>query len=296
MVLALDFGATNMRAALIQGKSVKEKKVVKTPKTKKEIISALLDLIDSYGKQKTICIGVASFIRNGLTKNTPNMDFADVQVDKLIGKHTRSKVYVDNDAKCAGLSEIVYGHGKKYRNYMVMTLGTGIGGAIVFDKKLYRGSGYAGEPGQMFVGQTKLKYLAAGSAAPQRALHYSLIELEKVATGKAVEFRKHDYDLHPMNGFEIKALADKGDKRALSLYKDMGHDLGIGLLNIAFLVDPEVFIMGGGFSNVHYVLDEAQRVLKSMDTIDRGIKILHVKLGDDAGLVGASLLEKYPAY
>ena len=107
---------------------------------------------------------------------------------------------------------------------------------------------------------------------------------------------KKDSRLAKLNSFAIRELADKGDKRALELFKDRGYDLGIGLLNIAYLFDPEAFIIGGGFANVPYVLDEAQVVLNKFDSIDRNIKILHAKLGDEAGLVGAALLEKYPAY
>ncbi|MDO8460120.1 MAG: ROK family protein [Nanoarchaeota archaeon] len=268
MILALDIGATHIRSALVAGKIVKERKVIDTPSSKKQIIKSLFKLIDSYPSVTCICAGVASFISKGVTKNTQNMDFANVNVKKLFEQKYKVPVYIDNDANCAGLAELIYGKGKGKKNFLVLTLGTGIGGAVIINGSLYRGNSFAGEPGQLLINGKRLEQLASGSAALKMAISEGL----------------------KMDNPELNRLAMSGNSKAKAIYKNIGYSLGLGILNISYIFDPEIFIIGGGFSNVTSVIKEATTIFHRLDVIQRKIPVVRTAFGDDAGLIGSALL------
>ncbi|PIN94455.1 hypothetical protein COU53_03500 [Candidatus Pacearchaeota archaeon CG10_big_fil_rev_8_21_14_0_10_30_48] len=243
MVLCLDIGGTNIRIAEVSDGKVKNKQTITTPKTKKQIINSLFDLIDSYPKPKVICIGTAGFVKDGKIYGNPNIDLKNIDIREIISKKYKSKVYVDNDANCAGLGELYYGNGKNKKDFLLLTLGTGIGGAIMIDRKLYHGNGFAGEPGHMILNNKML---------------------------------------------EKKYQTNKKSKK----YNQIGEDLGIAILNISYVLDPEIVIIGGGLSSVKSIYSEIRKILIKNDLIKRKIPIVRAKLGDNVGLIGASLLTK----
>ncbi len=272
MIVGVDMGATTTRIGYVKKGEVYEKRTLSTPKRKHEILSTLSRLIDLYEKKSALCLGIAAFMHEGRAVHTPNMDFSDVSLASILTKRYRQPVYVDNDADCAGLGELVYGHGKGRKNFVLLTLGTGIGGAIIINGELYRGSSFAGEVGQIIIEGKRLEERASGTAARKLAPSYGLAGY---------------------SNYGIEVLSKKGDRRALNLYQHIGTWLGLGLLNISYVVDPEVFIIGGGFSHARAVLERAQRTLQEKDVIGRGLKVLHAYLGDNAGLIGASLLPQH---
>lgn len=270
MVITLDIGASNIRSALVKGERTINKKILKTPKTKREIERTLYSLIDSYEEKKVICAGVASFMSKGKTIGTPNMDFAHENVTQLLKKQYRAKIFVDNDAKCAGLAELYYGAGKGKKHFIVLTLGTGIGGALFVNGKLYEGTSFAGEVGQMIVHGKKLEELASGPAT------------EKYARAQGIA----------LNNFQLKERADKGDKKVLNIYKTIGGYLGVGLTNVSYIMDPEIIILGGGFSHVTQIITQAEKVFHTLDVIKRNIPVVQSRFKDEGGLIGAALLTK----
>jgi len=271
MVLALDIGGTNIRSAVVQGTRLSLYRKTRTPRKKKDILKVIEEMVDSYGKQNVICVATAGFERGGKIQHSLNADINGLALSAILRRKFRAKVYLDNDANCAGLAELHYGAGKGLRNFVLLTLGTGIGGAIVVDGKLYRGNGAAGETGSMVINNGKIfEDLASGRAsvliARRAGLKVSSLELEK--------------------------LADKGNKKALGVYNKVGENLGVGLANIAHIFDPDVIIIGGGFSRVKYIYASARKTFESLYRIVPRAKIVKAKFGDDAGLIGAGLLSK----
>jgi len=270
MILAIDLGASKIRIAQISGTKVKNKKVIRNPGRKDRIKKNLFDLINQYPKQK-ICVSFAGVVIDGLTKGTLNMDFENVPLAKLLKQKFKTSVFIDNDANCAGLAELHYGVGKKYNNFVFLTLGTGIGGAIIINKKLYRGNGSAGEVGSMHMGKNIYEYLASGSAQTRIASAHGL--------GK-------------ISPKELELQADKGNKKALDVFNTIGENLGTGLANLAYLLDPDVFIFGGGFAKVKHFYPKTRENLKKLYPLNQNLKIIKAKFGDNAGLIGAALLAK----
>lgn len=272
MVLALDIGGTHIRSAIVEGAKVNDFRKVRTPKEKKEILKLIDEIIESHGKQKVICVAIAGVLRDGKIVHALNTDINHVALLSNLKKRFGAQILIENDANCAGLAELTYGAGKGKKNFVLLTLGTGIGGAIVIDGKLRLGRGGAGEVGSMIMQDEKIfENLASGSTSARLALEKGL--------GK-------------IDGYELERRASKGDARALKIYAEIGNYLGIGLANIAYVVDPEMFIIGGGFGKVKHIYAPMKKSLEKHYDLRPMPKIVKAKFGDDAGLIGAGLLAK----
>ena len=136
MILALDIGGTNIRIALINKTKIKDKIKTSTPLFKKEILKKIIYLISKYKNYQLICVSIAGIEVNGKVEGALNMDFDKVPLSSILKKEFSKSVYVQNDARCAGLAELTFGSGKKFNNFVLLTLGTGIGGAIIINKNI----------------------------------------------------------------------------------------------------------------------------------------------------------------
>ena len=194
-----------------------------------------------------------------------------------------ARVAVDNDATCATLAEWRLGAAAGTRFAVMLTLGTGIGGGLVLDGRLYRGaSGAAAEIGHMVVD-------ADGPACfgdcPGRGC------LEALASGSAIARDAAAAGL-PADGAEVTRLALAGDERAVSLLRAVGSRLGAGLAGLAMVFDPEVLVVGGGVMAAGELLLEPAREelrARAMEPA-RSVRVSAAALGDDAGMIGAALL------
>ncbi|MBU0466261.1 MAG: ROK family protein [Nanoarchaeota archaeon] len=269
-ILALDIGGTNIRSAIVQGVKLKDYRKVKTPHKQKETIKKIFECVEGYGKVDAICVSTAGFLRDGKIVNSLNNDMDGVHLFDVLKKKFKTKVFVENDANCAALAELYYGAGKGKKNFVLLTLGSGIGGGAILDGKLYRGGGGAIEPGSMRVDGEKYRW-------------------EDIASGDGSVFLARKNGLK-VNSLELEHRADKGDKRAKKVYDEVGRYLGIGLSNLAYIFDPELLIIGGGFSRVKYIYPKMRATFDKLYKLNPKPKIVKARFGDDAGLIGASLL------
>jgi glucokinase len=179
-----------------------------------------------------------------------------------------------------------FGHGKKYKNFLFLTLGTGIGGAIIIDGKLYRGEqNGAGEFGMMSIEYGGINCLGGnpGSVEAYLGRNYFL-ENEKKEIKKLG--KNIDFD-------DLSKLASKGNKTARNIFKKYGFYLGIGLTNYFNLMDVRTAILGGGISNGYaHFIKECNKTIeeRSLKTIKNGFRVLKSKIHEDAGVIGAAAL------
>jgi glucokinase len=272
-ILALDLGGTNIRSAIVNGIKLIDYRKVPTPRKQKETIEKLYEIIESYGKVDAICVSTAGFERDGVIVNSPNNDMEGAPLSKSLKKHFKtSKVFVDNDAKCATLAEFHYGAGKRKKNFILLTLGSGIGCGVIENGRLLRGEGGAPEPGSgMIIDHEELfEHLASGNASVKFAHE----------TGMKVD------------SWKLEEMANKGDKKAKAVYDKVGYYLGIGISNLVYIFDPQLVVIGGGFSRVKHIYPNMQKTYARFYTLNPKPKIVKAKFGDDAGLVGAGLLAK----
>jgi len=201
-----------------------------------------------------------------------NVPLADL-LEAKIGLPT----FVANDANCAGLGESWLGAGRNVNNLILLTLGTGVGGAIIINNQLFTGAyGAAGELG--------LITLNPHGDPCNSGNHGSL---EQHLCVQAIQRRTQKTPA------ELGKLAAAGDKTALTFWEAYGRDLGAGLASLIYVLTPEAIIIGGGISaSAEFFLPATwQEIEKRVVSISRmNLQLLTAELGNQAGMVGAAKL------
>ena len=201
----------------------------------------------------------------------------DIPVATLIQSRTGVPTIVGNDGNCAGLGENWLGAGRNYRNSVLLTLGTGVGGAVFINGALFTGhAGSAGELGLITFDATGYPCKSGNNGSLEQFLSGQSI---RRMTGKEPK--------------ELGILAATGDRSALEFWDDYGRNLGIGLTSISYILTPEVAIIGGGISaSAQYFLPAAKREIdrRVMVTSRPGFKLIEAELGNQAGITGAAKL------
>jgi glucokinase len=201
----------------------------------------------------------------------------DVPLADALEAKTGRSVTIDNDANCAGLGELWLGAGQGFANGILVTLGTGVGGAIWLEGQIWRGrDGAAGELGLITL-RPEGPRCNSGNAG----------SLEQFCSIQAIRRR---------SGFSPGELGDRalqGDAAALAFWQDYGRDLGAGIASLIYVLTPEVVLIGGGISaSAPFFLPTVQAEIEQrvMATSRSNLKILVAQLGNRAGQVGAAKL------
>lgn len=239
--------------------------------------------------------GLAGFVdmQEGIVKFAPNLQWVNVQAKKVLEAKLGKPVKIDNDANVAALGEAWAGAGAGISNVVCYTIGTGVGGGIIIDGKIYQGSaGMAGELGHISivpdiesincgcgqVGCLETVSSATGivrmaNDAVERGEHTSMALLEKIEA-------KHVFD-----------AAKAGDEVALRIVSRAAYYLGRSMATIAVILNPKRIIIGGGVSKAGEILFEPIRAAFKKYTpaqLQDGVDIVPATLGNDAGVVGAA--------
>ncbi len=264
-VVAVDLGGTNLRVALVEGKRILKYVKVTTPKTKGELNEAILETISRVITPgvKAIGVGCPGPLKDGVILNPPNLPWKNFNLKKFLEKKFKKKVVVENDAGCVALAESVYGVKKK--NFIILTLGTGVGGGIIIDGKIYRGRANAGEIGHMIIDDKK-----------DLETHWQ--NYRKVCQKKFGRV------------LMISELCKSKDKRAKVILEDLTFHLGQGIANIIDIFDPEVVVlMGGAREAGKKFIDLVKKHAYKMAVVKSKTPIVWSKI-KHPGLLGASLL------
>ncbi|CAM3005790.1 ROK family glucokinase [Paenibacillus sediminis] len=239
--------------------------------------------------------GVAGFtnVREGIIILAPNIGFRDVPIRKILEERLGKPVKIDNDANVAALGEAWSGAGKGIDNCVCFTLGTGVGGGIIINGKIYQGfSGMAGELGHISV-VPDLEAIQCGCGK------MGCLETVSSATGiirmanDAVE-RGDRTSLALEENIAAKTVFDAakaGDEVALRIVNRASFYLGKAMAAVAAVLNPERFILGGGVSKAGDILfNEVKEVYAKLapEPLQQGVEIVPAKLGNDAGIVGAA--------
>ncbi|NTW69600.1 MAG: ROK family protein [Chlorobiaceae bacterium] len=214
-------------------------------------------------------------------------------------EHLEIPVTLENDANAAALGEAVFGAGRKFRDFLLVTLGTGVGGGIILNRKLYRGpNGTAGELGFMIV-----DFEGPSQHAGIRGTIESLIGKEQIVSlarrmieespqGSSVgSFCNHDYTTLSPRHLEKAAL--EGDELSLALWNRVGSILGVGLASVVALMDIRKFVIGGGISaagNLVFTPALEQIRRSTLPSMHEGLELVPASLGNKAGMYGAAAL------
>jgi len=292
LLVGIDIGGTKIQAGLLtsDGKILKKFRLPTEAKRGRETILANIEKSVSEiwsPDVKSIGAGMAGLVdnRQGIFVSGPNFSssFKNVRLAAWLKRRFGVPAIIDNDAHCFTLGEALFGAGRKLKNVIGITLGTGIGGGIVIDGRLYRGrDNAAGEVGHMTVsGEDRARcgcgrpghFEALGAGPAQTALFRLLTGRTALPT-------------------EIEELAIKDVKKAKKVIEATAMWLGHGLANIVHVLNPDMMIIGGGLSRNRLLWPTMRRTLKQdlIFPLLRSTPVVRSFLGDDANILGAALL------
>jgi glucokinase len=239
----------------------------------------------------------------GVAIQAVNLEISDVPLRDLMRERLGLPVYIDNDANVAALAEFLFGAGRGARNVVMLTIGTGIGGGLILDGEIYRGSiGAGAELGHIVVQEDGppcqghcpnhgcVETLASGTAIAREGKKAAERELDS-ALGKALT-------QGPILGKTVTELAIKGDSLAREVVAEAGRHLGVALASLANIFDPDVIVIGGGVSVVgDLMLDPAREELqaRALRPMNR-IPVHLAELGPEAGMIGAAAMALIELY
>ena len=293
MVIGLDVGGTNIKGVLIDGRKIVARiKIATKSRTDKnmlvgQIFDCINNLKDRISKIEKIGIAIAGPIdfEKQQVLNPPNLvALRGLKLGKLIRDRFGIKTIIDHDVNCFVLAEAILGAGKNYKSVFGITLGTGVGGGMVINKKIYHGAhGSSGEVGHMTI-EKNGRRCGCGNKG---CLEPYICDAGIKQTAKEI-FKKQIDSLRVFDD-----LAKKGDRRAIKLYETVGKYLGIGLANVVDTINPEVIVVGGGIMRAgKFILAPAKKEIKK-NILSQGAKktkIFKSKLGKFSGAIGATLL------
>lgn len=285
-VIGIDLGGTAIKLGLFQkdGTCIQSLTVATPqPSTPKAVVEVMADAIAQLDtNHSVIAIGVGTpgpadaagrIARVAINLN----DWHDIPLADWLEAKTGCPTIIANDANCAGLGEAWLGAGRPFRHLIMLTLGTGVGGAVILDGKLFVGhQGAAGELGLITLNPEGSPCNSGNQGSLEQYLSIGAIR-RRIGKEPA----------------ELGILANEGNPKALEFWNHYGRDLGAGLASLIYVLTPEAIIIGGGVSaSAKFFFPAAwaeieRRVLPSSRT---GLQLLPATLGNQAGMVGAAKL------
>lgn len=269
--LGIDVGGTFIKYGLVNyhDKLIKFYQLT-TPKTRDGIVNLLIKIIKNYKNTiNRVGLGIPGRldIKKGRVIDVANLPLSNTPIVKLIKNKINLPIKIDNDARCFALAESLVGSGKKYQFVIGLTLGSGVGGGIVINKKLYHGRDNAGELGHLFIDFKNAK------------------DLEDYLGSSRLRLTVKSYKILAKD-----ARFKKG--KSLNFWRQLGLVLGFGIVNIIHAFDPEIIILGGKLTkNFNLFYPVTQKVVKKYSLM-KPPKIIKSKLIDKGGIIGAALLFK----
>jgi glucokinase len=310
--IGVDLGGTNIKIGIVSDKGKLIKKTsIKTEAEggPKKIISNIKKGIDEIlvkNKYKIRgigigCPGVVS-TKKGTVENPPNLPgWEKVNLGSILKKELDISVHVENDANAAAIGELIFGAGKKYSSFIMVTLGTGVGGGIVFNKKIFRGEfGAAGEIGHISI-DAEGQQCNCGSTGCIEAYignHYlkERVKIDLKQNPDSKIWQLIENDISRVSPRVIQNAAELGDEFAKSVILKMGKQLGVTFASLSNVLDISTFIIGGGVAGFGKPLFDSIRTTLSarvLTPLRPRVKVIPAKLQNEAGIQGASALVFY---
>lgn len=304
--VGIDIGGTKILMVLIdEDGKVYKKGFIKTGNTDEgdrildEIKKIFFTLIEGF-EIKSIGVGCAGFIdyKNGVVKKSPNINFlVDYPLKEVLENNLKYPVFIDNDVKMGAVGEMFFGEGKNSEFFVFITLGTGIGAAIVYKNKILRGvNNLAGEIGHITLDKEGIlcgcgkrgcfEKLSSGGAIKD----YVIYGLKMGRESKILE--KINFDFEKIDTPLIMDLAFEGDSLCVEAVKNATFYVGLVTSYLINILNPEKIIFGGGLTyGLGYFFDDIIKIsqLYSLKIPFNTTKILKSKLKEDATSIGAAI-------
>jgi glucokinase len=295
-IVGIDLGGTNTKIGLLtRDFQIRDKVIFSTQQfnSKNKLISAVClrisEMLNKHSIEKKEVLGIGIGLpgpidsQRGIVHYFPNIPgWKNVKLSAIMKKYTGIPVLIDNDVNLITLAEFKKGAGKGAYNVVCLTLGTGVGGGIIVEGRLFRGSSLsAGEIGHIPISKNGPRCGCGARGC-----------LESYIGNRAI-LRKVNKLFGAVSLEEITKKARAGNKKAIAIWEEVGKSLGFALSGIVNFFNPDRIVIGGGISSAGGVLFKAiteeirKRAMKPARDI---VKIVKARLGEDAGIIGAALL------
>jgi glucokinase len=299
--IGFDFGATTIKTGVVRdGVILAKGNVIETRQdgNTEALVSAMIQEIkalkERYPEVQAVGFGVPGIIDpiEGMVIHLTNVKgWTQIPLRSIVQSATGLVTNLENDAKAMAYAEWKHGAGAQVPNVVCVTLGTAVGGALILNGKLYRGTNYvAGEIGQMSIDYQGVDFVYGNKGALEAYVgHYKIAERAReiyAAAGKRISDSESD-------SRNLSKLADQGDPVADQVWKDIGLKIGVGLTNVIWLVNPGRIVLGGGVSQAgerlfRYIRETIQN--RCEKTFWEKLEVVPAALGNDAGIIGAATL------
>ena len=305
VVIGVDLGGTNLRTAILSpdGNILdRHKEATHAADGREKVVSRLIENIKRQRKSAiqqgfdVVAVGVGApgviQVDKGIVVKSPNFpDWNNLPLKDQLEKTLGTPVFLENDANAAALGEQWRGAGRGIRSMILLTLGTGVGGGIILDNKIWHGAdGMAGEIGHMTL---------IPDGRPCTCGNTGCLEMYSSARGIVQSFREAlgkasggvPDQLEQVSSEQVYEAAGSGNEIAVRVMKDMGRMLGIGIASLINIFNPERIVVGGGVKDAWPLFIGATReeIMKRAFAVPaKRTEIVPSQLGDDAGMVGAA--------
>ncbi len=285
-ILTFDIGGTFIKYGLCD-QSFKLLETHKVPtdaqKGGQALIEKIIDIIEGYEDIDRVAISTAGQVdsKNGIvvysTDNIPY--YTGMMVKKLIENKTGIPTFVENDVNAAALGEAIFGAAKGQSDFICLTYGTGVGGAIYLNNKLYKGAcSSAGELGHMIIHAGGKQCTCGGEGC-----------YECYASARALITAVNKVSKEPLDAFQIFEKENFEKPEIRSEIDKWIDEIIVGLINIIYTFNPPLIVLGGGIMNEDYIIDLIDRKIynRLMENF-RNVNIVRSKLGNNAALLGVA--------
>ena len=312
VTIGVDVGGTKILGGVVdEAGAVLDSERIDSPRLDADAsVRAIVDVVRTLRERtsesvSSVGVGIAGLIDSDRSRviTAPNLGWTDHDVGLLVQSATGLPTVVENDANAAAWAEFAFGAGRHARDIVAVTVGTGIGGGLILDGRLRRGAhGVAAEVGHMNAipdgrpcscGRRGCwEQYASGEALVQEARELA----DRSESEASFLLSLGDGTVAGITGVHITAAAGEGDPIALAAFDVVGTWLGRGLADLAAVVDPEGFIIGGGVSESGELLLAPARSTLTEKVIGQDGRpvpwVIPAQLGNHAGLVGAADLAR----
>ncbi len=310
--IGIDLGGTNIKVGLVdENYNIISKSTAKTnlPRPAEEIAASIVDTVWTTLNNAKVTIGEVNSIgigtpgtanrNSGIVLYSCNLGFTNTDLRSLIKDELGKEVYVENDANAAAFGEVLNGAGKGYKDVIVITLGTGVGGGIIIGGKIYTGFNFCGaELGHMVIqygGRTcgcGRKGCFEAYCSATALINMTVEAMETYKDSVMWEITQNSLDnVDGKTAFDGWRLKDPAATQVVETYINY---LGCGLTNIINIFQPEKLLIGGGVSKEGKNLTDPleEYIKRESYCIDpsRSTKLGIASLGNDAGIIGAAFL------
>jgi glucokinase len=305
--IGVDLGGTKMLVGVLEGtETLWESREASTGQSEDELVELLVREVsearDARPDATAVGLGIPATIdqEKGVAVSAVNLPLSDLPLRDLVSERVGLPVFLDNDANVAALAEHLYGAGRGADDMVMLTIGTGIGGGLVLNGELYRGSTGAGAE----LGHTVIQ--ADGPPCQGNCPNHGCVEALASGTalgreGRAAAESAPDSAIgralaagREVDGKLVTEAALAGDETAVAVFELIGGRLGVACSSFANIFQPAAIVVGGGvIAAGELLLEPARRELRAraLNPMNR-TQIVEATLGSDAGVIGAAALAR----